>query len=292
VLPQPALDLIASTYPGDPIAELAPTFGGFSHPSALLALGDRQVVAKAAEAAPKRADLRREAHMLGLLRESGLPTAPLLALLENEAWTVEILAFVPGTPGLRLLADAPDRLPMAYSALGLLLSRIHRRKVPSTPPDDLLLAERARATLHELRLLSLGADLQTQFAAALSHEVWHPSAPVMVHGDAGLHNILWHNRISALLDWEWSGFGTPLVDITWVRWTIGWRALPLSLWRHFLDGYAQGAEVPRLDGTALRALALGQIGAILVRVQHDAGACAEWLRRARWTLALDFMVDV
>jgi Ser/Thr protein kinase RdoA (MazF antagonist) len=279
--------LIATACSATSICEVAPTFGGFSHRSAVLLLDERRVVAKAAESEPKRADLRHEARVLDSLHGRGLPVAPLLALAENERWSVEVLGFVPGTPGLRLLADTPAVLAEVYAALGALLARFHCSE-PRLPHAEALLAERAETQLRALPALHLGAELQGQLGRALAHPAWHAAAPVLVQGDAGLHNILWDGAITALLDWEWSGYGSPLIDITWVYWTICWRGLAPDVWHDFLGGYGRGAAIPQLNASELRALALGQIAGILGRVQFDRGARAEWQRRAYWTLALDF----
>jgi aminoglycoside phosphotransferase (APT) family kinase protein len=315
-LPQPAVDLLAAAFPAEPLAEPAPTFGGFSHHSAIVTLGARRAVVKAARSAPKRADLRREARILGLLGATGLPAAPILALLEDDIWTVEVIGFVEGVPGLHMLSEMPGDLPSAYSALGCLLAAIHQTPL-AAPSHDLLLANRADAVLRALPSLDLDAALHSELSAALAHPAWRPTTPALVHGDAGLHNILWSGEIAALLDWEWSGWGAPLLDIAWVHWTIRWRKLPGSLWQAFLSGYAHGCApgsqvndtgrpladgeqvlivrrpssivkaTPVIDAPTMRALALGQIAGILAGVQGDVGAWDEWVRRAYWTLALD-----
>jgi aminoglycoside phosphotransferase (APT) family kinase protein len=111
----------------------------------------------------------------------------------------------------------------------------------------------------------------------------------LVHGDAGLHNLLWDGRIAALLDWEWAGCGSPLLDLAWLHWTMRWRDLPVALWQTMLARYGDGPALAcGSSPAALRALALGQIAGILARVQGQPGAWGEWLRRLRWTLALEF----
>jgi aminoglycoside phosphotransferase (APT) family kinase protein len=288
MLPQPVLDLLAAVFPGQPIAGVAPTSGGFSHRSALLTIGGRRCAVKAADAAPKRADLRREARILALLRGSRLPIPPLLAVAEDHTWTVEALGFVAGAHGLRLLDAAPARLEQVYGELGWLLAAVHRLQL-AAPAPDLLPAARIARALQALAAPDIDARLRDALTDSLEHPAWRPAAPALVHGDAGLHNILWDSGIAALLDWEWAGWGNPLLDLAWVYWTMRWRAVPGRLWPIFLEGY--GAEwSPAGAGApgALRALALGQIAGILARAQGDSGAWEEWLRRARWTLELDF----
>jgi aminoglycoside phosphotransferase (APT) family kinase protein len=284
MLPQPVLDLLARRY-GAPPGELAPTFGGFSHHSALATIDGRRCIVKAAEAASKRADLRHEARVLGLLRGSGLPAPALLALAEDAGWTVELLEFVPGANGLHILASEPAALDLLYGALGYMLATVHGAAL-ALPAQDLLLAERARRLHTALAELPLEAGLCAALAAGLEQPAWRSPVLRLVHGDAGIHNLLWDGRITALLDWEWAGWGDPLVDLAWVWWTMRWRDLPARLWPVFLAGYGGERPAPVAEPAALRALALGQIAGILVRAQGQAGAWAEWLRRARWTLEL------
>jgi aminoglycoside phosphotransferase (APT) family kinase protein len=279
----PVLALLASMFPGAPITDLAPTTGGFSHHTAYVTIGGRCCVVKAARAASRRADVRREARILQQLRGSGLPAPALLALAEGDDWTVEVQSYIAGAHGLQVLAGAPADLDQVFGALGRLLARVH--STPLAAPSPQLLFERASA----LADLEVDADLRAALAASLGHPVWERASPRLVHGDAGLHNLLWDGRITALLDWEWAGWGEPLLDLAWIYWTMRWRNLPGHLWQAFLDAYGSGPAVAA--GTtpgALRALALGQIAGILKRSQDEPAAWAEWLRRAHWTLALDF----
>src|SRR5690242_7889304 len=117
--------MLAGAFAGAPIADIAPTVGGFSHRSAVATIGGQRYVVKAAEAAPKRDALRHEARILGMLSGLGLAAPSLHALLEGQRWTAEVLRFAAGTPGLGLLADGAALEPV-YAALGRLLAAIHR----------------------------------------------------------------------------------------------------------------------------------------------------------------------
>jgi aminoglycoside phosphotransferase (APT) family kinase protein len=280
------LDLLATAFPGAPIGDLAPTTGGFSHQSAYVTIGGERCVVKAASIAQRRAALRREARILQLLCGSGLPVPTLLALAEDNNWTVEVQGFVAGAHGLQVLAESPADLEQVYDALGRSLAALH--SAPLTAPDPELRLDRASVALETLPDLALDTAIRAELAASLAHPAWHPAAPWLVHGDAGLHNLLWDWRIAALLDWEWAGWGQPLLDLAWVYWTMRWRSLPGHLWHAFLRAYGPG---PALAATnipgALRALALGQVAGILARSKDEPTAWAEWLRRTHWTLALD-----
>ena len=281
-----ALELLAETFPGTPIGGLAPTTGGFSHQSAYVTIGEEPCVVKAASISHRRMALRREARILQVLSGSSLPAPAPIALAEDDGWTVEVQRFVAGTPGLQLLAETPGDLGQIYESLGRLLAAIH--SAPLASMDMELRCDQASTALAALPDLALDAGLCTELSASLAHPAWNPVAPCLTHGDAGLHNLLWDRRITALLDWEWAGWGQPLLDLAWVYWTIRWRSLPGQLWISFLRAYGPGPAVAGADlSGSLRALALGQVASILVRSRDEPAAWAEWLRRAHWTLALD-----
>jgi aminoglycoside phosphotransferase (APT) family kinase protein len=284
MLPTPILNLLGSAFPNQPIGDVAATSGGFSNLTAIATVGGQRCVIKAATAPLKRADVRREAQVLGLLRARDLPTPELLALVEDEDWTIAVTRFVEGEHGLALLSRAPEQLDALYHALGHLLAQVHRLPLAAAPP----LAERMDHALVALPALALDPDPTTVLRTALEHPIWRSQPAGLAHGDAGLHNLLWDGRIAALLDWEWSGWGAPLLDLAWLAWTIRWRDLPPSCWQAFLAGYADGPALA--NGAApeeLRALALGQIASILVRAHGQQGAWDEWQRRLRWTLELE-----
>jgi aminoglycoside phosphotransferase (APT) family kinase protein len=280
------LDLLATVFPGAPIGDLAPTTGGFSHQSAYVTIGGQRCVVKAASLSQRRSTLRREARALKLLSGSGLPVPTLLALAEDDDWTVEVQGFIAGAHGLRVLAEAPADLERVYRELGQLLAALHSAPLPDPGPG--LSSDTASATRAALPGLPLDAGMRAALAASLDHPVWAPAAPCLVHGDAGLHNLLWDGRITALLDWEWGGWGQPLLDLAWVYWTMRWRSLPGQLWQTFLRAYGAGPALAAASSSgALRALAIGQVASILARSKDEPAAWAEWLRRVDWTLALD-----
>jgi aminoglycoside phosphotransferase (APT) family kinase protein len=288
MIPAPVIGLLQATFPGRRIGDLAATSGGFSNLTAAVTIGAERCAIKAATAPLKRADVRREARVLELLAGSGLAAPALLALAENDEWTVAVTRFVLGEHGLRVLERAPEQLEPIYAALGRLLARVHLTSLPAAEPG-LRLEERARQAAQALPALPLDAELRAELAESLEHPIWRSAGIGLVHGDAGLHNLLWEGKIAALLDWEWAGWGTPLLDLAWLHWTMRWRDLPPVLWQTFLGSYGAGPALAQpVAPEALRALALGQIAGILARVQDQPAACQEWLRRLRWTLGIAF----
>lgn len=287
MLPEATLPLLAAAFPSQEIELLAPTAGGFSHPSAFLAIGGRRCVAKAAEAAPKRAGLRYEAAVLGALAGHGVAAPALVALCENAEWTVEVLAALLGEPGIACYGRAPAEQDSALAALAGLLAATHA--APLTPVAGARLPERAAELLAQMPALDLDAVVRGALASALAQPIWRAESANLVHGDAGLHNLLWHPATPALLDWEMAAWGTPLLDLAWVWWTLCWRDVPAARWHGFLAAYrAAGGVRLSARGEEMQALALGQIAGLLVRSQGQPAALAEWQRRAAWSLALTF----
>ena len=273
--------LLASAFPGQSIGEFAPTVGGYSHTTQRVTIGVTRCVLKLATDPLKRADVRHEARMLAAIAPLGLPAPAALACIEAQQATLLVTRELQGDNGLALLGHAQNELAATYHALGALAARIHA--APLAPPDQsLLLARRIEQTAHALAALPIDAALRVALLHSLAHPAWH-EPPRLLHGDLGLHNILWNGQAVALLDWEWSCWGTPLLDLAWLAWTLRWRNLPDALWHAFLSGYEDLSGLQDLTG--LNTLALGQIAMILARVRGNDAAFAEWERRARWSLA-------
>jgi aminoglycoside phosphotransferase (APT) family kinase protein len=290
-LPPPVAAIIATAFPGAAITDLSPTVGGFSNLAVAARIGGARCVIKAAELPAKREDLRREQLVLGLLggRRLGAPTP--LAFAERCGWAVLVMRRRPGVPGITLYGGAPEALAPAYTRLGRTLARLHSLGLappPAAAGERLLIAERAAALAASLADLPLPDVLRAPLAAALEHPAWQPARPRLVHGDAGLHNVLWGPSGLTLLDWELAGWGDPRLDLAWVAWTMRFRGLPTTHGGALLAGYGrERAAALGLEEAALRALALGQVAALLARAAGRAGAWEEWLRRARWTLHLN-----
>ena len=288
MIPAHILNLLQAAFPCQPIGDFAATRGGFSNLTAIVTIGAQRCVIKAAATALKRTDVRREATMLRLLQGSDLPIPRLLALVEDDRWTIAVTRWVAGEHGLTVLERAPEQLESLYRALGLLLAKVHRMPLaaPALAPK---LEDRTRDALARLPALELERDLSAALLEGLEHPIWRAQPRALAHGDAGLHNLLWDGQITALLDWEWAGWGTPLLDLAWLYWTIQWRRLPPVLWHSFLAGYGAGPALAK--GAApdeLYALALGQIASILARAQGQPAGWEEWQRRLGWTMGMAF----
>lgn len=287
ILPQPVLTLLNASFEPGAVAVIGPTMGGFSHYSAMLTIEDRRCAVKAARLPLRRADVRREARVLALIQGSGLPVPELVALLEDEHWTVALTRALPGINGLRLYSKLPADLPSLFAELGAVLARLHQPAAAPTDPD-LLIAQRMAWLGEQLPLLDLPADVLAVLDAALTESDWEGPDPCIVHGDAGVHNILWDDHISGLLDWEWSGWGNPAQDLAWLAWTLRFRDAPTDLWDELKLSYIRhGGRFPELPAAAVRALVLGQMAAIMRRAVVEPELRAEWIRRVQWTRDLE-----
>lgn len=285
-LPEPVIGLLAVALPGVPVVAIAPTVGGYSNLSVFARVGGTPCVVKAASAPARVVDLRREARVLALLRGRRLAAPVALAFAEGDGHAVLVTRRRPGRPGITLYGGPIEVLAPACAALGRVLARLHAAPI-AAPAGAAELGIRRRATtlVAELETLPLPAELRGPLAEALAHPAWRPAQPRLVHGDAGLHNVLWGSRALTLVDWELAGWGDPRLDLAWAGWTLRFRKTPPALWDALLDGYGrERAEVLDLDESALRALALGQVAGLLARAAHSHSAWEEWLRRARATL--------
>src|SRR5512145_1484139 len=283
LLPSAVRALLAASLHDLPVSDIAATSGGFSNLTVLATIGVRRCAVKAANTSLKRADLRREARVLSLLQGFGLRVPSLISLCEDATWTVVVLEAVGGMHGLQLLTHAPNTLALVYCSLGRLLAAIHQVRLEPIGPA-LLVSSRIDEAARLLPMRGLeGAEYQ-RLIACLEHPIWRTPPAGLVHGDVGLHNILWDGTISALLDWECAGVGPQLLDLAWLWWTMQWRGLSPDLWEAFLVGYGAGSALHAgASEDVLLALTLSQIACFLVRSRDQPLAWSEWLRRLRWT---------
>lgn len=284
MLPEAVIELLRAE--GCAPTDLRATVGGFSHHSAQATIDEQPCVIKAASLPIKRADVWHEARILNALADTSIPAPRLIAFCETAEWSVEVLAWLPGNNGLQILAAPEPPLAAMVAALGRILAQVHATPLAPLDPHAQI-AERVSKVRESLDSLPLSDEVHSAFQQALAQPAWHAPTRSLLHGDAGLHNLLWHeHRASGLLDWEWAAWGDPQLDLAWVWWTMRWRNLPTELWQHFLDSYAATQPLPNVSVAALHTLALGHIAAMLVRVHGQTAAWQEWLRRADWTLAL------
>jgi aminoglycoside phosphotransferase (APT) family kinase protein len=276
-----------------PLSRLRPTIGGFSNLTFYADLASGQtVVVKIASREVKREDLRREVRMLELLIGSGLRTPNVRAHIVTEAWTITVTDAIVGDLGLNVVQtrDIVD-LSARSSLLAQLLQAVHAAgPQPVADGDldrDLDCGARMTARLGELsgqRRASLPPEV-VESVQSLADPLLRRGA-ALVHGDFGFHNTIWSTTndgqmsIRALLDWEWSGWGNPLIDPAWLWWTLQFRQAPHQTWDAFVTTYGGSALrglrwTPGNVMTVLRA----QMAWILSCTEAGSPAEKEWCSR-------------
>jgi|GEM_PF-839699 Predicted aminoglycoside phosphotransferase len=279
-LPDAIYEAIAASFPDREIGPLEATFGGYSNVSVLVPLNEERIIAKIAQMPIKQLDVRHEATVLRFIEGRGLPAPSLISFYEAPDFCIEFLTFIEGINGMHFFSQEQRRLPELYAAVGQVLAHVHQQEA-SELPAEFQLRERYAQVHEQLPSLGLPSAIERELLTALEHPVWEEPANCLVHGDAGIHNLLWDGQMRALLDWEWSGCGSPLFDIAWNLWTMRFRSLEPRITYDFLTAYQAIAPQPiQAKADALRALALSHIAFILTRSEPGSWARAEWERRA------------
>jgi aminoglycoside phosphotransferase len=295
------------------LRDFASTVGGFSNLSfvATTEAGIR-VVVKATASDRKRADLRREQAMLHHLLEAdsqGFDTgvkAPRVLATVDDDWVATVLAFIEGEPGLSAVQTREvSGLAARVTLLARQLQAVHSAPLPNGNSPDLSIEDRMSSLVPVIETVGLHRAKLAEFVDAVTSP-FLSSGLALVHGDAGLHNTLWTGpqvhglsaresggrrglalvpsvepvRLAALLDWEWTGWGTPLLDISWLWWTLRFRHVPSVVFETFADTYGRWALQSMGWGPErVRTLVRAQMINILTRSDPDSPAFGEWLTR-------------
>ena len=275
------------------------TVGGYSNLSYHVELDGRPVVVKAATLSSKRADLRREARMLSLLALPGditLPVPLVIAHGDYGDWTVTVLDFVAGEHGLAALEFKPlANLESRAILLARLLQAVQSAAPQPVLDPDLDIPTRVAELRPFVESVDVLPDVRALMIASIESTIVRRGV-ALVHGDFGLHNVLWRIEskparvgLAALLDWEFAGWGCPLTDVAWLWWTLRFRGIADRVWVPFVEAYGDWA----LRGIGFEAanvldLVRVQMIQLLSRTDPASAAHGEWLRR--WD-ALRFMPD-
>lgn len=125
-----------------------------------------------------------------------------------------------------MILDAVGASEAEAFALAEALGRLHSvplNQIVDSPPTDLpQVVEESRRGIEDMwrrsaRIASIAVELGHVWIRERVHEL-AGQQPVMVHGDASLHNILVHEgRLSGLLDWEFAHIGHPAEDLAYCR---------------------------------------------------------------------------
>lgn len=109
---------------------------------------------------------------------------------------------------------------------------------------------------------------------------------VLTHGDYGSHNILYREDGSlAVIDWEWTEWFHPLVDIAWTCWNtkLHYPAIANRLNPIFIKAYQSINPMACLDSD-LKPYVIYKLWQILHRIRHaDKATQEKWIDRLDWT---------
>ncbi|WP_084505309.1 phosphotransferase family protein [Nocardia harenae] len=233
--------------------------GGHSGRTFVVRDGERARVVRAGPAgrpARGRDDVLRQAALIEALRDTGVPLPRVTHREAGEpAWFA--MTFEPGE-AIEPVLDPAGSVPVPLARARMLaaaevLGRLHAVPIPelesalsgigqSAPPalgpaDEL---ERWARTMAAVPgdLAEGGAEL----VAALRAAVPAPVAPVLVHGDFRLGNLLFDGaEPRALIDWEIWSIGDPRVDFGWFEVFTDGRLFPGIGAR--VDGLPAGPEL-------------------------------------------------
>ena len=196
-------------------------------------------------------------HAASLAREHGVPVPEPLFLDE----TGEVL----GVPGVvsRLVEGSqvanPESPEKWAEDLACQLVQIH--SIRPGERDKRFLFDGNHQTLYftrdEYPKLMAGHPLSSDILGAvrkLQSEL-APAPPVLVHLDYWHGNVLWlHGRISAVLDWDFAGYGDPGIDVAYFRMNMHLRGI-----RDAADCFLKAYE--RQSGEAVRNLGFRELAA-------------------------------
>jgi aminoglycoside phosphotransferase (APT) family kinase protein len=223
--------------------EVRRTEGGMSNPTYFLRRGDWQAVLRKQPGSvlmPSAHAIDREYRVLRALRATGVPVPEALDWCDDRSVVgtpFYLMARVEGrvfheyaTPGL-----APDERAALYDSMIATLAAIHR-----LDPQAIGLGDYGRPGNYFARQLARWSKQWEQFrrgpddnpeldrlAAWLAGRVPESETLALCHGDFRIGNVVFHAtepRVVAVLDWELSTLGHPLVDVAFN--CQAWRMAP------------------------------------------------------------------
>jgi homoserine kinase type II len=206
-----------------------------------------------------RAAVERQGLLLGHLAARGVPTpAPLPSseggvVTEHRGRPVSAFPWCDGSWICQRRCDEP-RLEQVGDAL----AAIHLAGAGAPVlPDDRFDAAALRERLASLRSQSLAPEIASA-VARLGDALDEVAAAVagyprehVIHGDVFRDNVLWTDRLSAVLDFESASRGQPAFDlmVTMLAWSFG-DTLVQSLARALVRGYVRRRPLEPVERAA------------------------------------------
>lgn len=259
-------DVIASFRRGAPghradaVKDLRRISGGFSKETIRATVIDEShhetdVVIRKVSPGRRSDGLRPEYDIVALVASAGIPAPRPIWYLEDCLGTPAFAAT--GLPG-GLLGNVwgwtEHPADVAVHDLGVAMGRLHSLDATSVenaplPPlrtrQDHLDAVDERRDVVEAIWARGDDSFRPVFTLVLDwlreHVPEDSEAQVLVHGDFGLHNVLFSDgRLSGLLDWERTHLGNPAEDLAYLKPSLD----QVGGWENFLSGYLEAGGPP------------------------------------------------
>ncbi len=176
----------------------------------------------------------REYRVIRALGAAGMPVPRALVLCQDSSVVGNyfyVMSFVEGRLFWDLSLPGVDRTERAaiYDAMNAALARLHLLPPASLGLQDYgrpegYMARQIRRWTEEYRRTCFRAVPAMDALAAWLPGHAPPDETALIHGDFRLDNIIWNPsepRILAILDWELSTLGNPIVDL--ISQCIYWR---------------------------------------------------------------------
>jgi aminoglycoside phosphotransferase (APT) family kinase protein len=192
--------------------------------------------------------------ILNVLHENGVAVPRAYALERTGAVLGQPFVVVSRVYGRNVGShfSFPPPNPQLCAQMGATLAQIHRLPAERFGPglrgtgqsgEEQIAAEIDRYHADWTALHAICPTMDAAFRWIKEHAAQAVGPRTLVHGDFSLSNVLVSddNRISALLDWEFTQLGSPAADIGWF-YTAAQR---LASWEEFLAAYrSAGGRVP------------------------------------------------
>ncbi|WP_214319852.1 phosphotransferase family protein [Nonomuraea sediminis] len=222
--------------PGGPITEVAPVLGGTQNVMVRFERGGRPYILRRPPLHARQKSnevLRREARLLGVLRDTRVPAPRLIAAQTAQEPVFYLMEPVDGfnpSTGLPALhaGDPAIRHRMGLEAAAALaeLGRVDPGRLPGFGHPEGFLERQVPRWLGELdsygRLDGYpGPDIPHLDGTAAWLEANRPAGftPGIMHGDYHFANLMFAHdgpRVAAIVDWEMCTIGDPLLDLGWL----------------------------------------------------------------------------
>jgi aminoglycoside phosphotransferase (APT) family kinase protein len=205
---------------------------GSSNVTAFVSFGSRELVVRrppAGELLPTAHDMGREYAFISALHGSAVPVAEPVLQCTDPSLIGAPFYVMERVQGYVLHGGAPDDLHepdnlrhLCVSAITT-LSMLHAvdwtdLRLPGRP--DGYLARQIKRWSSQLELTATAKRLDgiDRLTAWITSHVPPDVPATIVHGDYGLHNLLFHrddHTVAAVMDWEMATLGDPMADLSW-----------------------------------------------------------------------------